>query len=248
MQDLLRAGNRPRMLQFFTRITQDERLYAIGFCPPPGGESVATPTLPTEVTCQHLDRFSGPTGHLLTSPRGPVLVSVRSIEVDGTMIGHLVLVHDMSFVARRSEETRKYVFLFFVGLGATVALITVVVAQLSWRGWVQGLRALLRGEGLFRPSNRPDTAELRPIAGDLRTLIRDLEADHRSRDPEQLAWTPEMLRTIVRDDLRDHQVIVVSNREPYIHVRRGDEIAVRRPASGLVTALEPISRPRRRIG
>ncbi len=36
--------------------------------------------------------------------------------------------------------------------------------------------------------------------------------------------------------------IVVSNREPYIHQRRGDRIEVQRPASGLVTALEPIMR------
>ena len=30
LQDLLQAGNRRRILQFFTRITQDERLLAIG--------------------------------------------------------------------------------------------------------------------------------------------------------------------------------------------------------------------------
>lgn len=242
VQDLLRAGNRTGLVQFFTRITLDERLFAIGFCPVPPGEPVATPTLPPEVRCGALGRFSGSSGHLLTSAHGPVLVSVRPLGAEGAAIGSLVLVHDMSFVARRSEETRKYLFLFFVGLGATVALITVVIAQLSWRGWVQGLRALLRGEGLFRPSDRPDVAELRPIAGDLRTLIRDIEANHRSRDEEQLAWTPETLRAIVRDDLRGHEVIVVSNREPYIHVRRGEGIAVWRPASGLVTALEPIMR------
>jgi trehalose 6-phosphate synthase len=242
VQDLLRSGNRTRMIQYFTRITQDERLFAMGFCPVASAEAVATRTLPSEISCSALDRFSGPSRHLLTSTRGPVLVSVRPLEADGAALGSLVLVHDMSFVARRSEETRKYLFLFFVGLGVTVALITVVIAQLSWRGWVQGLRALLRGEGLFRPADRPDVPELRPIAGDLRTLIHDLEAAHRSRDPEQLAWTPETLRAIVRDDLRGHQVIVVSNREPYIHVRRGEQIEVWRPASGLVTALEPIMR------
>ena len=65
----------------------------------------------------------------------------------------------MSFVERRSEETRRYLFYFFVALGAAVSLITVVIAQLSWRGWVHGLRALLRGEGLVRPSGKPDSAE-----------------------------------------------------------------------------------------
>jgi trehalose 6-phosphate synthase len=37
-------------------------------------------------------------------------------------------------------------------------------------------------------------------------------------------------------------VLVVSNREPYIHVHQGDSIVVQRPASGLVTAVEPIMR------
>ncbi len=42
--------------------------------------------------------------------------------------------------------------------------------------------------------------------------------------------------------MQDHKLIVISNREPYIHQRRGEQIEVIRPASGLVTALEPILR------
>jgi trehalose 6-phosphate synthase len=161
---------------------------------------------------------------------------------DSGRTGNLVLVHDMSFAERRSEETRKYLFYFFVGLGATVSLITVVIAQISWRGWVHGLRALLQGEGLLRPSGKPDSAELRPIATDLRALIRDIESERRSRDHDRLAWTPEVLRGILHSELRGENVIVVSNREPYLHVRHGDTLEVTRPASGLVTAIEPIMR------
>ncbi|MEX2156664.1 MAG: trehalose-6-phosphate synthase [Gemmatimonadales bacterium] len=246
LQDLIQAGNRRRILQFFTRITQDERLFAMGLCPAAAaGEPIATPTLPKEVTCAELDRFAEPGGDLLQTEKGPVLVSVRPLIAAGAEIGRLVLVHDMSFIARRSLETREYLFLFFIGLGLTVALITVVIAQLSWRGWVQGLRALLRGENvLLSPGKRgtPAPPELRPIAKDLRALIQDLEADHRARDEEQLAWTPETLRQILHRELRDQEVIVVSNREPYIHMRRGTGIELWRPASGLVTAMEPIMR------
>ena len=242
LETLVRAGNRAGMLEFFTRITQDERLYAMAFCPAGQGQAVATPTLPATIRCDELDSFSDPSGHLLRSRDGPLLVSVRQLAIQGARTGRLVLVHDMSFIARRSEETRKYLFLFFIGLGGTVSLLTVVIAQLSWRGWVQGLRALLRGEGLWRPSDRPAVPELRPIVGDLRALLRDLEAEQRSRDDDQLAWTPETLRAVLRADLPGHEVMVVSNREPYIHVRRGDAIALWRPASGLVTAMEPIMR------
>jgi len=242
LQDLIRAGNHARIRRFFAQITKDERLYAIAYCASPEAQPIAVPILPVAIQCGSLDRFADPAGQLLTSPTGPLLVSVRSLVAAGAPAGKLVLVHDMSFVVRRSAETRKYLYLFFVGLGATVALITVVIAQLSWRGWVEGLRALLRGEGLFRPSDKPDAPELRPIAHDLRALIQDLEAEHRSRDEEQLAWTPDTLRAILHTDLRGQEVIVVSNREPYIHVHDGDRIELWRPASGLVTALEPIMR------
>ncbi|HEY7192412.1 MAG TPA: trehalose-6-phosphate synthase [Gemmatimonadales bacterium] len=258
LQDLLRTGNRQRIQQFFTRITQDERLLAVGFCPLDGSAPIATPTFPKEVTCATLDRFANSNGGLLQTEKGPVNVSVRSLaaappEDANTQralvanLGRLVLVHDMSFIARRSQETREYLFLFFVGLGVVVALITVFIAQLSWRGWMQGLRGLLRGEALFLAPGRagpsPRTpAELRPIAHDLRQLIEDIEADHRARDEDQLVWTPATLREILHRELRGQEVIVVSNREPYIHVRRGAGIDVWRPASGLVAALEPIMR------
>ncbi|HUC41168.1 MAG TPA: trehalose-6-phosphate synthase [Gemmatimonadales bacterium] len=251
LEDLLRAGNRARLEQFFARITQDERLFAIGFCPAEG-TSVATSSLPTAVTCDSLDQFAGTSGHVLTSDAAPILVSVRPITMAGRAVGTLVLVHDLSFVARRSEETRKYLFLFFVGLGVTIALITVVIAQLSWRGWVQGMRALLRGEGLLRPSGKASVPELRPIARDLRALIRELETAPRRPDDDHVAWTADTLRTLLRGELRGQEVIVVSNREPYIHMRQngagggggggGGPITVWRPASGLVTALEPIMR------
>src|SRR5881392_4474934 len=242
LHNLIRTGDRSRILEFFTRLTQDERLFAVGFCPADNGDPVTTPTLPAEVRCSALDRFTALSGDLLQTATGPVFISVRPL-VGG---GRLVLVHDMSFIARRSRETRNYLFLFFVGLGLTVALITVVIAQLSWRGWVQGLRALLRGEGLVAIPGRSGARgfsgpppELRPIAKDLRALIDELEADHRSRDEEQLAWSPATLRQILRRELRGQEVIVVSNREPYIHMRRGPAVEVWRPASGLVTALEP---------
>ncbi|HZY15238.1 MAG TPA: trehalose-6-phosphate synthase, partial [Ramlibacter sp.] len=42
--------------------------------------------------------------------------------------------------------------------------------------------------------------------------------------------------------LRGDQVIVVSNREPYMHDLKDGKLTVRRPASGLVTAVEPVMR------
>jgi trehalose 6-phosphate synthase len=242
LPELLQAGNRAEIAQYFAKITEDERLYALGYCSSPQATPLATPTMPPVISCNDLARFAGPSGYVLNTPTGRLLVSVRPLVTDSAPDGKLVLVHDMSFVERRSMETRQYLFYFFVGLGLTISLITVVIAQLSWRGWEQGVRALLRGEGLLRPTNTSSAPAFVPIANDLRALIRDIEAEHRARNDEQLAWTPESLRGLLHSELRGQEVIVVSNREPYIHVHDGSHVVVQRPASGLVTALEPIMR------
>lgn len=244
VQDHLQAGNQARVRQLFAKITQDERLFAMGYCATGDAKPIATASLPKDLACDSLTRFTtgDPSAHLLDSPRGPLLVSVRPIAGPGTANGDLVLVHDMSFAGRRSEETRKYLFYVFAGLGLTISLITVIVAQLSWRGWEQGLRSLMRGEGLLRPTDKSDRPELRPIARDLRALIQDIQSEHRTRQDDNVPWDPEALRAILDGELRGHQVIVVSNREPYLHMYQGDEVVVRQPASGLVTAMEPIMR------
>ena len=118
----------------------------------------------------------------------------------------------------------------------------MVIAQISWRGWVRGLRSLLRGEGLIRPASAGTVPELRPIARDLRELIRDLERQYRPLDGSQRIWDQQALRATLRSELHGNDVIVVSNREPYIHVRTENGVKVQRPASGLVTALEPVMR------
>jgi trehalose 6-phosphate synthase len=152
----------------------------------------------------------------------------------------------MSFAQRRSEDTRKYVLWLFAAIAAVVALITVVIAEISWRGWVAGMKAVLSGDYLLRSPTAAAKAtapELRPIARDLQALVSDLEAERRTRDESQTTWGPDALRRILRQDLKGDEVLIVSNREPYIHTRRKDNvIEIQRPASGLVTALEPIVR------
>jgi trehalose 6-phosphate synthase len=57
-----------------------------------------------------------------------------------------------------------------------------------------------------------------------------------------MAWTRERLEDVVRERLGGPKIVVVANREPYIHVYQGDEVHCMRPASGLTTALDPLMR------
>ena len=66
------------------------------------------------------------------------------------------------------------------------------------------------------------------------------ENEARLREAGESSWTPERLAVQIQQRLHGGRLFVVSNREPYIHQRNGKSLEVIVPASGLVTALEPV--------
>jgi trehalose 6-phosphate synthase len=234
-----------KMLRYFERIIQDQRIYALGYCDRAGRIAYATSAFPKDIRCS-TSKVNEEKNWVLQLAHGPLHVSEnRIVGADGVNYGELIVVDDMSFVQRRSNDTKKYVLYLFAAIATVVALITVIIAEISWRGWVAGMKALVKGETLLRSplAWKSTSPELRPIARDLHALVLDLESERRTRDESQTSWGPDALRRILRQDLKGDEVLIVSNREPYIHTRRKDNvIEIQRPASGLVTALEPIVR------
>ncbi len=242
LTDLLQQRNKSKINALFGRALRDERLYALGYCDEEGNMPYRTQTLPKDLTCASPGREAEKTAVLLKVPQGLLHVAVTPLASEGMPAGTLILVHDMSYVERRSTDTRNYIILLFAVLGVVTSLITVFVAHLSWRGWMEGVRAMLRGEGILRPFSGTPNSELEPLVGDLRTLLRTLDAERRFADDATITWTPDTLRGLLHKQLSGDQVLVVSNREPYIHMKGEAGIEVKRPASGLVTAVEPVMR------
>jgi trehalose 6-phosphate synthase len=239
---LVNEGSRGKIKKLFDRVTRDDRLYALGLCNASGTLIYKTPTFSDQIHCEVIPLESTGKIQVLNLPQGALHVAFNPIDEEGARIGSLVLVHDMSFIQRRSNDTKKYIFFLFIILVAVVSFITVFIAQLSWKGWMNSLRSLLKGEGPLRPMAQITQPELRPFVKDLKSLIRDLEKDRKARDANQISWSPSALKELLHKVLTGDEVLIVSNREPYIHNRNGEKIEVQVPASGVVTALEPIMR------
>jgi trehalose 6-phosphate synthase len=232
--ETLSADARLQKIQsIFQNVTKDERLFAIAYCDAKGN-MVRSSEFPNTLTCRSVPQIQDQASEILQLPTGLLHASYQLLEPQGTQ---LILIHDMSFIQKRSQDTKGYVFLFFVVLALVVSLVTVIVAQLSWMGWMRGIRSLLQ---LRRPNPRDVAPELRPIVRDIRHFFREMEPP--PRDESQIAWSSQTLRQVLKQDLAGEEVIIVSNREPYIHVRRAGHIEIQSPASGLVSALEPIMR------
>jgi len=230
-----------RLQALFDRATQDERLVAVALCGQDKTPIRRTAAFPSSLNCRDLEGSARTEDPRLQVAGGPVHVGVHEIQLESGQKVSLVLLHDISFALLRSQDTQRYLLLFLGGLGLVVAVITMVVAQMSWRGWVNGVRALLRGEGLLRPIGRL-SADLEPLAVELRTRLRDLEDEYRKSQSQETHWDADRLRNLLVTQLRDDQVILVSNREPYIHEAGPSGVVIKQPASGLVTAVEPVMR------
>ncbi len=241
LASLIEARSVTRIDALLNRAIQDERLYAIGFCNSQGRVQFKTITYPKFIECP---QTSGPevANYVVDLPQGHLHVASHPILGSERYLGQLVLVHDMSFVRLRSADTKWYIVYLFLGLGGVISILTVLIARLSWLGWVNGMRSMLRGDGLLGPGRVLESAELQPIAKDLRLMIKDLEDERRARDENRVSWSSKSLKDILQRELKGDEILIVSNREPYIHVHRGESIETQFPASGLVTALEPIMR------
>jgi trehalose-6-phosphate synthase len=241
--ELLEREDKAKINALFRRAIQDERLFAIGYCIGGGKPLYRTHTFPDSLMCPSVGTAKKHSYNIIHLPQGAIHVSSHAVNQEGKYAGSLVLVHDMSFIERRSADTRNYIIILFVIIGVVISLITVFVANMSWRGWMEGVRAMLRGEGLLKPfADQGTPSELQPLAGDLRNLLRSLDAERRFTEDVTITWNPDSLRSLLHKQLAGERIIVVSNREPYIHVKTQDRIAVSRPASGLVTAVEPVMR------
>ncbi|MCK4519079.1 MAG: trehalose-6-phosphate synthase, partial [Candidatus Omnitrophica bacterium] len=53
-------------------------------------------------------------------------------------------------------------------------------------------------------------------------------------------YTKEELKKTIVNELGEYNLIVLSNREPYIHTMDEGRVLVRRPSGGAVTALDPV--------
>lgn len=236
-----RKSESRELRNLLVEITHDERILAATACRPDLSLLAATPEFPPAFSCRKIalqassEKNPSPLSmspwHTIAAlPAGSVLVSAVPVIDDGKTLGFVILVHDMSFVERRESATRNFLLLAFGILGLSAAVITLVAARLYWNNWNKKLRLQLKGETSER-------SEFNPILRDLRELY------DRILEQEGGSWTPERLRNTLQRHLQGERIVILANREPYIHEHAPDhKILVRHPASGLVTALEPVMR------
>ena len=243
----LRSGDRKKLKAALDELARDDRIMGAAVCSPSMRTEARTGALPARSACETLAgrtgaEASGGLDLLEEADGGLVHTALVPVMDDGGLPARLVVVHDLSFVARREAAMRR----FTVGAFGLVALLasvaTLLVRRFTWRRWTEEIRrvlALSRGV-VWRPRSR-DSKLFAPLVSDLRAMVAELAADHGPSAGGK--WTPERLHRVLTETLEGESVVIVANREPYVHERGpAGAVRVQRPASGLVTALEPVMR------
>lgn len=243
----LHDGDTKGQYGLLSNLTHDKRILAVGLCSEDGRQRLASTAYPSEYSCPALvmrwrESMGSDSVWELRSelPSGPVLVSLHPLEDDGHLVGWVSVVQDLSQIEHRETMTRGLLLAVFFLLGLVASAITAVTARFARQGWMLELRRVLR-QG--NASSTPVYEEFHPLLRDVRELVDELASERAQVDGHSGAWSPERLRAILRDHLHGDRIVALANREPYIHERQPDgSIQVSHPASGLVTALEPLLR------
>ena len=165
-------------------------------------------------------------------------------------VGALVMVTDADYIRLEGVDVWRRSFLRIVAMVILVVVVTLVMVR-----WflvqpvtraAEWLRRLRQGDAKVGDGAK-EFGYLLPLANEVTSLAENLtraraaaEAEARLRDAAEHVWTADRLAVHVRERLGSGKLFVVSNREPYMHVRRGGETECVVPPSGLVTAIEPV--------
>jgi len=232
------AGDPERLADTLTDMTHDERIMGAAACSLEGRLLAATEAFPPEFSCgavlqrMRTETASDGAPWTMKAELQSGLVQLSAVSVEEGTGGVVLLVHDLSFMSRRQTTARNLVLGAFFVLSLAASVVSLLAARLAWRGWTLELRRALAGEG---------GSEFQPLARDVRTLVDEL-VNERSREARSGPWNPQRLRSTLKEHLHGERVVVLANREPYVHELVDGGVRVLHPASGLVTALEPVMR------
>ena len=199
-------------------------------------------TGPREVSADEFRRLNGRSLYIYAIP----------LSFHDNLIGTLAAVHDAGYINTHARDFLRGTFVRVLVEVFVIALTVLLVISwtISWpiERTLQWMRALRMGKASARPSGN-DQDLFTPLRREFSTLVESLAAaresaqkEARLREAHESTWTAERLSVHVRSKLDSSRLFVVSNREPYMHVKEGKAAKVVVPASGLVTALEPILR------
>jgi trehalose 6-phosphate synthase len=216
----------------------------------PDVSPILPPSLP-EVT-EAISRNAVTQGYRTLGDRTRFIYA-KPLLVDDQPVGAIAVLQDASHLERAEWDRWSYNAVRFLVLALVISVIIALVVKFSITrpmaeisSWTRALRS---GRPVPPPRNVADANMFGPLALEVSRLARSMQRAQAAAEQEaalrlagESIWTEERLKQFVQMQLNGRLLVVVSNREPVSHVWRGGQIVTQAPASGLVTAMDPVMR------
>ncbi|MDO8573725.1 MAG: trehalose-6-phosphate synthase [Candidatus Daviesbacteria bacterium] len=192
------------------------------------------------------------TGDFETQRGKKVYVLAVPLHDDKSVVGALMVIQNAGYIDDRLTEIWKNNLIRLLIQASLLSF--AVVLLLRWiiyepiRGLVETLKLARMGGPEQNSNMQTSSFFFRPLVKEISNIRNSLMEARISASEEarmrleklDSPWTAERLKEFVKDILKGRTIFMVSNREPYIHTKNGGNINYYVPASGMVTAIEPV--------
>jgi len=256
---LVQNNSLPRLNSLVERFGNRERLKGVAVLDRHGNIMASTPDLepyiqqPLPQAVSSITEKRSVQGFIDINGKQTYIYTVP-LSAEDKLIGSLALFHDASYIDVRLEGIWKHNVLRSLTLSILIVVITLLIVKWSITGpiarFAEWMRELRTGKGkITQPEISPRGNVLAPLISEVTHLAKSLamtrarvEEEAKLRIKAESFWTAHRLKECVRAELGDKKLFLISNREPYMHVKEGSNIKCIVPAGGLVTALDPVMR------
>ncbi len=255
IEPVVRRGATPALLRALKRFGRPDRgivvydAVASPIAAAPDNTPAARLQVP-EIT-EAISRTAVTTGFRKLEGRRTYVYTTPLQQEDKT-VGALAVFLDAGPLASAELELWQINAVRFFVLSLGISIITFIVLRMTilrpMSALAEWTKTLKVGKPLPPPSV-PDAALFGPLAQEVSGLARNLyraqvaaEREAALRLAGESTWTEERLKQFVRLRFGGRPLFVASNREPVSHIWRDGKIHAEIPASGVVTALEPVMR------
>lgn len=253
---LLAKGSSKKLDKLVERISASEHIFGVVVYDPVGNvisvSKELSKKLPDklDIIFKNFEEGSGKGFYEKISTIQMYLFALPVFTDDGTRTGTVVIFNDASYIDKYLNDIWFRNFLRVLANALLISVITLFVIRWSIMSpiakmgeWMKSVRKGNPDEILKMPKEdlfAPISKELSGLAKSLAVARSAAEEEAKLRQNAESIWTKDRLKEHVKTKLGDKRLIVISNREPYMHVRHGKQIEVLSPASGLITAIDPL--------
>src|SRR3989338_8268890 len=191
-----------------------------------------------------------PGGDFVRRDDGTYYVHAIPIHEDERVVGALVLAQNATYIDEGIRGVWKdniiRWFLQIIVFAAAVFILVRWVFSRSISKMVESLQATRKGNS--ENDMAPSSSFFKPLAGEISKVTKSLrQARHAASEEARMRlekidspWTAERLREFVKAYVKNRPIFVLTNREPYVHTKTKNKVEWSVPASGVITALEPV--------